>query len=123
MDEIRKTVGANIKKACHVKGIRQVDISEYMGVSQGTVSNWFKGINSIDIENLARLCVYIGVSLDQVFGITPMSYETTFSDEEKNILHLFRTLNKDGRAAAVSAVEGIANNPAFQQDAPSSSMA
>ena len=39
MGEIRKTVGENIKKVCQLKGIRQVDISEHMKVSQGTVSN------------------------------------------------------------------------------------
>lgn len=116
MDDIRKTIGANIKRVCRLKGIRQVDVSEYMGVSQGTVSNWFKGINSIDIENLAKLCLYLGVSLDQIFGIVPMSPETVISEEEKTILRLFRSLNDSGRAAAVAALEGIANTDAFNQD-------
>lgn len=116
MDDIRKTIGANIKRVCRLKGIRQVDVSEYMGVSQGTVSNWFKGINSIDIENLAKLCLYLGVSLDQIFGIVPMSPETVISEEEKTILRLFRSLNESGRAAAVAALEGIADTDAFKQD-------
>ena len=32
MGEIRKTIGENIKKACALKGIRQVDIAEHMGL-------------------------------------------------------------------------------------------
>ena len=61
LGEIRKVIGENIKKICSLKGIRQVDIAEHMGVSQGSVSNWIKGTNSIDIENLAELCVFLGV--------------------------------------------------------------
>lgn len=73
MGEIRKVIGENIKKICSLKGIRQVDIAEHMGVSQGSVSNWIKGTNSIDIENLAELCRFLGVSLDQIYGVSPLT--------------------------------------------------
>ena len=69
--EIRKVIVENLKRICAEKNVKQVEIAEHLGVSQGSVSNWFKGTNSIDIENLAKLCEFLGVSLDQMYGAEP----------------------------------------------------
>ncbi|MBR3503678.1 MAG: helix-turn-helix transcriptional regulator [Clostridia bacterium] len=123
MGEIRKTVGENIKKVCQLKGIRQVDISEHMKVSQGTVSNWFKGTNSIDIENLAELCSFLGVSLDQIFGVAPLTPEVTLSQEETDLLSMFRALNSQGKDMLMSTARAFAGNPDMQKESTKSKMA
>lgn len=123
MGEIRKTVGENIKKVCALKGIRQVEISEHMGVSQGTVSNWFKGINSIDIENLAELCAFLGVSLDQIFGVAPLTPEVTLSQEETDLLGMYRSLNQTGREMLMSTARAFAGNPDMQKESTASETA
>ena len=115
MGEIRKTIGENIKKVCALKGIRQVEISEKLGVSQGTVSNWFKGTNSIDIENLATLCDFLGVSLDQIYGVAPLTPAVTLSQEETDLLGIFRSMNKDGKAMLMSTARVFAGNPEMQE--------
>ena len=121
MGEIRKTIGENIKKACALKGIRQVDIAEHMGVSQGSVSNWIKGTNSIDIENLAELCHFIGVSLDQIFGIAPIEQEVMLSASEKELLSLFRSLNNVGQTLTLNTIRTFAGNPVMQKDTQNAS--
>ena len=123
MGEIRKSVGENIKKVCQLKGIRQVDISEHMKVSQGTVSNWFKGTNSIDIENLAELCSFLGVSLDQIFGVAPLTPEVTLSQEETDLLSMFRALNSQGKDMLMSTARAFAGNPDMQKESTKSKMA
>lgn len=123
MGEIRKTVGENIKKVCALKGIRQVEISEHMGVSQGTVSNWFKGINSIDIENLAELCAFLGVSLDQIFGVAPLTPEVTLSQEETDLLGMYRSLNQTGREMLMNTARAFAGNPDMQKESTKSETA
>ena len=123
MGEIRKTVGENIKKVCQLKGIRQVDISEHMKVSQGTVSNWFKGTNSIDIENLAELCSFLGVSLDQIFGVAPLTPEVTLSQAETDLLSMFRALNSQGKDMLMSTARAFAGNPDMQKESTKSKMA
>lgn len=123
MGEIRKTVGENIKKVCQLKGIRQVEISEHMKVSQGTVSNWFKGTNSIDIENLAELCSFLGVSLDQIFGVAPLTPEVTLSQEETDLLSMFRALNSQGKDMLMSTARAFAGNPDMQKESMKSKMA
>lgn len=116
MGEIRRTVGENIKKVCALKGIRQVEISEHMGVSQGTVSNWFKGTNSIDIENLAELCAFLGVSLDQIFGVSPMTPEVILSQEETDLLSMFRTFNQNGKDLIMNIAHAFIGNPELQKN-------
>lgn len=112
MGEIRKIIGENIKKICTLKNVRQVEIAEHMGVSQGSVSNWIKGTNSIDIENLAELCAFLGVSLDQIYGVAPMTPEVTLSQQETELLSSFRALNDSARQAALTVVTSLAQVPA-----------
>ena len=116
MGEIRKVIGDNIKKICEMKGIRQIDIAEFMGISQGSVSNWMKGINSIDIENLAKLCEFLGVSLNQIYGVEPITPESLFSAQEADLIHIFRSLNKNGKAMLLSTARAFSGNPDLQKE-------
>lgn len=92
--DIKETIRENLKTACRVKKVKNIDIANYMGVSQGSVTNWFKGSNFIDIENLYKLCQYLNITLDQVFGIVPLTSPIT--SEESEMLKLYR--NADNRA-------------------------
>lgn len=116
MGEIRKTIGENIKKVCALKGIRQVEIAEHMGVSQGSVSNWIKGVNSIDIENLAELCSFLGISLDQIYGVVPITPDVSLSSEETDLIGLYRSMNGTGREMLLNTARAFAGNPAMQKD-------
>lgn len=116
MDEIRKKIGENIRKACKVRGIKQIDIARYMGFSQGTVSNWFNGANSIDIENLAKLCEFIGINLNQAFGTEPIRADLPSSDEYE-LLELYRSLNTEGKSMLLSTARAFAGNPAMKKSA------
>ena len=116
MGEIRKVIGDNIKKVCELKGIKQIEIAEYMGISQGSVSNWMKGINSIDIENLAKLCQFLGITLNQVYGIDPITSESLLSAQENELLELFRSLNRSGKTMLISTARAFSGNPDMQKE-------
>lgn len=115
MEEIRKTVGENIKNVCALKGIRQIDISEHMGVPQGAVSNWIKGINSI-IENPAELCASLGVSLDQVSGVSLITPEVILSKKETNLLRMFHARNQNGRDLIMNTARAFIGNQDMQKE-------
>lgn len=116
MGEIRQIIGENIRKICEMKGIKQIEIAEFMGISQGSVSNWMKGINSIDIENLARLCGFLGVTLNQVYGVDPITPEALLSAQENELLRLFRSLNKNGKSMLMSTARAFSGNPDLQKE-------
>lgn len=116
MGEIRRVIGENIKKLCALKGIKQLDIATHLGVSQGSVSNWIKGTNSIDIENLAKLCLFLGVSLDQVYGLAPITQEAILSKEEAELLNLYRSLTKEGQDIILGTIRTFAGNLTLHQE-------
>lgn len=97
MDETRKIIGENIKKAATLRGIKQVEIAKHLGVSQGSVSNWIKGTNSIDLELLAKLATFLGVSLDQIFGYERMDEALILTENEKDMIKYYRELDDRGR--------------------------
>ena len=99
MTEIRQTIIDNIRAVCKVRKIRQKDIAEYMGVSPGSVTNWFKGTNFIDVDNLYKLCQFLGVSLDQIFGVAPIVFGA-LNPEENDIVIAYRKAD-DGTRASV----------------------
>ena len=123
LGEIRRIIGENIRKVCELKGIKQIDIAEYMGISQGSVSNWMKGINSIDIENLAKLCEFLGISLNQVYGVDHITAESLLSAQEAELLSLFRSLNKNGKSMIISTARAISGNPDMQKETVNAKMA
>lgn len=89
MTEIRQTIIDNIRAVCKVKKLRQKDIAERMGVSPGSVTNWFKGTNFIDVDNLYKLCQILGVSLDQIFGVAPIVFGA-LNEEENEVIQAYR---------------------------------
>lgn len=117
MESIKKTVGENLKAVSKIKGIRNKQIADYMGVSESCVSHWFRGNNSLDIDNLYKLCQFLGVSLDQIFGLDPIvvgvlnadendvlrAYRSA-SDEEKNLIRRALSLPEKKKSAAASAI-------------------
>lgn len=96
MNSIKPIVAENLKRVCKLKKIKNKDIAAHMGVSEGSVSHWFKLDNSLDMDNLYQLCRYIGVSIDQVFGIDPIIVDT-LTPEESEIVQAYRLASKDVR--------------------------
>lgn len=98
MEDMKKTAGENLKKIAKLKGIQNKQIAAYMDVSTSSVSHWFKGDNFLDIQNLYKLCLYLGVTLDQVFGLAPIVLSFLNQDEEK-VLLAYRAAGSETQAA------------------------
>jgi transcriptional regulator with XRE-family HTH domain len=50
------------------KGILQKELAKYLGVSNGTVSNYETGVHNPEIETLIKLADYFNVSVDYMLG-------------------------------------------------------
>lgn len=114
MTEVRQIVVENLKTICKLRNIKNIQIAEHMGVSQGSVTNWFRGTNSIDIDNLYKLCNFLGVSLDQIFGITPLNPEVILTDEEAHLISAYRSAEPSARQIAL---ETLVNHPQKKENA------
>ena len=114
MNDLKKTVGANLKAICKIKGVKNYQVAEYMGVTASSVSHWFKGDNFLDMDNLVRLCQYLGVSLDQVFGLAPI-FGTVLSAEENSVIIAYRAAGAETKAN----IRSILHVPDLKKDTSS----
>lgn len=108
MTEIRQIIIENIKAVCKLRNIKNVQLADHLGVSQGSISNWFNGTNSIDIDNLYNICLFLGVSLDQIFGIVPLNPNVVLSDDEARLLAAYRSAEEHARKIAMDI---LVDNP------------
>ena len=104
MISVKQTVSQNLKKICKTKGIKNKQVAEYLGVSEGSVSHWFREDNSIDIDNLYNLCKYLGVSLNQVFGVEPLVSDI-LNQEEWKLIEAYRNAEPTAREYALETLE------------------
>ncbi|MBQ8885519.1 MAG: helix-turn-helix transcriptional regulator [Clostridia bacterium] len=47
----------------------QKQIAEKLGISEGNISNWKKGLNLPSVETLYRLCILLETSADYLLGL------------------------------------------------------
>lgn len=80
-------------------GTKGKELAEYLDVAPSTISNYRTGTNSIDIETLAKICDYYGISLDQFFGREPLD------KEEMELLRLWRNADARGKRMALMMLE------------------
>lgn len=75
----------------------QKELAELLGVKNSAVSNWEKGVNSIDIETLFKACTIFKISVNDMYG--QYSNETVeFSDEIKDLVSIVSQLDTIDRA-------------------------
>ena len=86
------------------KGITQEELANYIGVSNGAISKWEKGLSYPDITLLPQLAAYFNISIDDLLGYSP---QLTLDDIRKQCNKLsaaFVTMPFDEAMAECSAV-------------------
>ncbi len=75
----------------------QKELAALLGVKNSAVSNWEKGVNSIDIETLFKACTIFEISVNEMYG--QFSNETVeLSDDVKDITYMATQLDAIDRA-------------------------
>lgn len=60
--EINSIIAKNILRYLEVRGKTQVDLAEYMNVSQATISNWCKGIKMPRMDKIDKICAFFNIN-------------------------------------------------------------
>lgn len=115
---IKQLIASNLRSICKEKNVKQKQIAELLGVRQGSVANWLNGTNGIDVENLYRLCVYLGVTMNTVFGIDEKgnNLESKFSDPEIHLINIYRALNQIGRDKLTDYAVDLSESDRYRKD-------
>lgn len=69
MESIRDLIQSNLVYLFERSKQPKKEIAEQVGVSGSAISNWLKGANSPDIDTLARLCDYFGVTIREMLEV------------------------------------------------------
>lgn len=110
------------------KGLKQIELSKKLNISQGALSGWETGRYDIGNSDLVRLADYFGVTTDYLLGresatsaeftiIDTLSdgnaqnTDITLSEAEIEILLKLRTLNEKGNKKVVTYLDDLLENP------------
>lgn len=52
-----------IKEAMKAKGVSQVELASFLGISTPSMSNYLSGKRKISIENIEKALVYLGLEI------------------------------------------------------------
>lgn len=102
------------------KGVTQLEFSKDMGVAASTVGMWEQGRNEPDAETLKSIARYFNVSTDYLLGYnSPVRTEPAtakpFTDDEVELIKLYRFTDEWGREQIMSLAESNAKRIAFTQ--------
>ena len=88
-------IGENIRRLLIEKKIKQKDVAEYLGVSNGTFSDWLRGRHIPKSQYIVAMAKY--------FEVTPLELTTkrAASPTEDRLTALFDSLTEDQKAAAI----------------------
>lgn len=62
----RQRVGQQLRQAREARGLTQRDLSELMGIRQGTVASLENGDWSASLDKLTLFCKHLGLSIELV---------------------------------------------------------
>lgn len=62
-----------IKQARNVRGLRQQDLANQIGVSQSTLSHWENGVYEPDLAAIRKIATTLDVSVEYLLGLAAVS--------------------------------------------------
>lgn len=122
--EIRKQLAGKLRFFRQRAGLTTNEVGEKIGKSYKTVSGWEHGRGQPDADMLFLLCEIYGIenisefyTSDAEQGVTPVS------QDEEELLTIYRNLNKESRAMLLGTARAFAGNPDMQKENTNHAMA
>ena len=105
----------NLLKLRTKKKMSQVSLAVKLGIAQETVSAYEKGKAYPSVETLIKLCDIFNVSADFILDRTDIDIPINdimkeFSNDEKELINIFRKLPQNKKERVLGFVMGIIEN-------------
>jgi len=107
-EEYAKIVAKNLRRVFYESGQSQADVSRILKIPQATLSSWMTGKRCPRMKYIDMLCDYFNVSRSEIMEENPTVHKELVSNEERDLLKLFRSLTTEGRAAALERIDEMA---------------
>lgn len=122
-------IGARIKTARELRGMTLEDVASAVGVAKSTIMRYEKGtITKIKCPVIQSIAHSLTVNPNWLIGNTdapsilssaPSKLSPALSDEEEELIRAFRSLNPEGRRAALASIRGLAHEPIYKNSSDS----
>lgn len=100
----------NIKSICDEHGISVTKLCIEVGLSRSVVSNLKNGrCKTLSAQTLERIANYLGEPLDRVMHGKEDTLQT-LKDEEKALLHSYRTMTAEQKRMMDVFIKGLKND-------------
>ena len=102
-----------IKELREQSGMKQLDLAKALNISQGTLSNWERGVHDPDSEALLFLAKTFNTTIDNLLGKPdtpspqPMTPKYNLDDVEYGMINKIGKLNKRDKALISSMVDQL----------------
>lgn len=68
-ESLEMRIHTKLGKIMKEKQIRQYKLAEFLGVKQGTISNWKTGRTPVPSNYIYDICCYMDITPNELFGI------------------------------------------------------
>jgi transcriptional regulator with XRE-family HTH domain len=113
--ELKKNIGATVKKHRLAARMSQMALAEKIGISYQQLQKYEKGINNISVYRLSQISEVLRIPISRLLEdqvpekVAEEISEYGLSKEEKILLDLFRKVdNKDIKRGLLLELKGIA---------------
>lgn len=107
MCETQYVLQDTLNRFLELKGMTGKELAERIGASEGAVSNWRNGKNSINIEFIPGICKSLDITPSEFFN-----YDSSFylSREEHELLQSYRDLGDGGKRIIEDVLTSLAQH-------------
>ena len=118
-----------LRHARKAAGKTQQQVADHLKINYSTYSGYETGKRQPDALKIRQIADFLGVTGDYLLetgfdqGNSPKNKKETIlceAEDELRLICCYRVLNTAGKSAALSALEGLAANPALLEDASKS---
>jgi transcriptional regulator with XRE-family HTH domain len=103
-----ETIGQRLARLRKERGITQTELAAELGVTQSHVSEWERGNLRLHGELIAELTRLLGVSADELLGLTAPGQRTTTGNRRLvRRLHDFDKLPKRDQEALLRTIDAF----------------
>lgn len=87
------------------RGWTEYHLAENSGLSQSTISTWYRKVQTPTIQSLDKVCAGLGISLSQFFAEGTDAIILT--DEQKELLNNWSALNRTQRKIVLQLLKNM----------------
>ena len=106
-------MGKEIRRLRTNRGLTQEALADALNVSPQTVSKWECGSSMPDVQMLPELAVFFGVTIDQLFAMTPEQQ----MERIENRVYSTGKFSEAEERQIVQQMDAFAENPAYEGQA------